>query len=469
MHNANSPQKLSLPAKASVWYTASAILERGGSLIFTPIFTRILTAEEFGIYPLYLSWMGIFTVLCTLEIGGAIVYRALTRFQDADEFFSSALGLLAVSALSFTTLYIIFKSTINAITGLSTALTLLLIIQVFLTGIQGIYLCGCRYVYRYRKVAAINLFSAIASPLLTLLLIKLTPIRAEARIVAPLIVCTATAIPILVGMLKKCGRLFSPEIWKYLIRLAIPQLPHFISATLSVQLGRIIVGRSFGQSELAKYSVAFSIGFLLSVISAPIVSALCPWINRKLMRGEIVIINTVASRIFSLFSILTLILLCISPEIMALLAPTEYREALFAIFPIAVSIPFSFLSSLIHTVQTYYERTYLNTASSVATALITLMLNLSLTLRLGYKSAAAIILISSIAQLGFSILTLRGSSKTRFFPLSIFARSVCLVLLTAPLIFLFRDIRATRVLLSLALLISLLPRTEEYRALIRER
>ena len=465
----NLAHGLTMPAKASIWYTVSAVLERGGALFFTPLLTRLLTPEEFGIYPLYLSWMGIFAAFSTLEISGSIVYRALTRFEDKDGFLTASVGLLTASSLSALAVYIIFRKVINAATGLTTPLSVFLLFQVYLSGIQGIYLSKCRFGYHFRPVITVNLLSALLSPVLAVLLIALTPLRAEARIIAPLTVSALTAIPLLSTILKKNKKLFSLEIWKYLLRLALPQLPHFISATLSVQLGRIIIGRAFGEGELAKYSVAFSLGFLLSVLTSPIISALTPWISRKLLRGEISIINTVTSRLFTLFSILSLLLLCVVPEAIAFLAPYEYREAVIAVYPIALSIPISFLTSVIQSVLTYHERTYLVTASSVSSALVTLLLNLALTLRLGYVAAASVLLISSLTQLAFSLLCLRGVSKKRLFPIRDFSKSIALCIALAPPILAFRELLSVRLLLLFALVLALLPRTEEYRMLIRER
>ena len=65
---------------ASFWYAASNALARGCTLIATPVFTRLLSPEEYAIYPLYVSYMGIFTVLATFEIPGVITYGGLSKF-----------------------------------------------------------------------------------------------------------------------------------------------------------------------------------------------------------------------------------------------------------------------------------------------------------------------------------------------------------------------------------------------------
>ena len=82
------------PAVASIWYAAAAILGRGIGFIFTPIFTRLLSAEEYGLFTLYTTWLGVFTIISTLEIGGGVLMRALQKKDwTSGTVFFSALGL----------------------------------------------------------------------------------------------------------------------------------------------------------------------------------------------------------------------------------------------------------------------------------------------------------------------------------------------------------------------------------------
>ena len=55
--------RLSTEEKASVLYIITGILSRGVSFLFTPIYTRLLSESEYGVYSLYVSWLGLFTVL----------------------------------------------------------------------------------------------------------------------------------------------------------------------------------------------------------------------------------------------------------------------------------------------------------------------------------------------------------------------------------------------------------------------
>lgn len=459
---------ISLPARASVWYTAASVLERGSAFLFTPILTRILSPEEFGIYPLYVSWMGVFTVLCTLEISGTVIYKGLMKFEDRDEFISASFGLMATASAVMLILYILFRDAVNATTGLSTEITLVLLSQIFLTGAQNIYLSRCRYAYRYRQVTAINIFSAIFSPALTLAFISLTELRGEARIIAPLTVSAFLSVPLIIDFIMKGRKLISRDKWKFLLKFSLPLLPHFLSASVIAQAGKIITGRFFGEGDLAKYSVAFSLGFLLSILTGGIHAALHPWINRKLLSGDGERLSATVSKIFWVVGITALLFLLIIPEIFSVLAPSEYSEALRAVYPITISVLISFLGSIIYSVITYFEATYLVTAASVSSALVSLTLNFALTARFGYMAAAMIQPISAALTLALNCFALRLVTKRRTVRLYEPAKTMLLVFLLLIPIYAFRDVLASRILLLVMLGIIMIPRLIDCRAIISE-
>ena len=111
LENIKDSSRLRVPAKASLWHISSSILARGIGVAVTPIFTRLLTPEEYGLYPLYNTWIGIISVIITLELTGAVIYRGLQKFSEKkDEFISVTLGLFLTVFIGFCTLYFAFSS-----------------------------------------------------------------------------------------------------------------------------------------------------------------------------------------------------------------------------------------------------------------------------------------------------------------------------------------------------------------------
>jgi len=139
--------RLNIPASAGIWYTITSFIERGSVIIFTPIYTRLLLPEAYGVYSLYTSILGIATVIITLEISGGAVYRGLKEFSERDTFISSALGLISLSTIVFFLIYLIFSTRINSAVGFDTRILSILFIQVFLNGIRSLKISEAKFFY----------------------------------------------------------------------------------------------------------------------------------------------------------------------------------------------------------------------------------------------------------------------------------------------------------------------------------
>ena len=82
----NAPVEL----KASVSYTVCSILQKSLSFLTLPLFTRLLTTEQYGQYTIYASWLAIFTTFLTLELPYGTFDTAMVNFKnDRDGYVSS--------------------------------------------------------------------------------------------------------------------------------------------------------------------------------------------------------------------------------------------------------------------------------------------------------------------------------------------------------------------------------------------
>lgn len=75
-------KKIPLPAKASLWFVFCSILQKGISFITVPIFTRIMSTAEYGIYSTYLSWYQMLLIFTSLNLYYGVFNNAMVKFQD---------------------------------------------------------------------------------------------------------------------------------------------------------------------------------------------------------------------------------------------------------------------------------------------------------------------------------------------------------------------------------------------------
>lgn len=356
-----------VPARASVWYTASAVIGRGVGFLFTPIFTRLLSEAEYGNYSLYLSWLGIFTIISTLEISGGIFMRQLQKSEDESRLFRSAILLELLTIGAICTLYFAFYRYISKIVHLNIPLSILLFLQIFTSSIFNLYTAREKFRYRYKSVFALNVLSGALPIPIALLLIYAFGLGEYGRISATVFVFICLAILITYNMLRHKKGISTSDM-RSLFLGGLSLLPHFLSLALISRIDKLTVSRAFGAEALARYSVAENIGSLLLFgITAPL-SALTPWVLRRLSQKEYRKIREVVSLGARLILWLSLILLSFAPELLSFLAPGGYEEALFAAYPVALAAIPSFLFTVATVSLTHLGSSFLYTIPAVVGA-----------------------------------------------------------------------------------------------------
>ena len=72
--------------KSSIWYTLSNFILKGVSFITVPIFARLLTKEEFGLFSNFNSWLSIFIILGTLSLSSSLISARFDYKYDLNSY-----------------------------------------------------------------------------------------------------------------------------------------------------------------------------------------------------------------------------------------------------------------------------------------------------------------------------------------------------------------------------------------------
>ena len=102
--------EMSEPVKASIWYTICNVLNKGIALLSTPIFTRVLSEEQYGTFAIFQSWYSIILIFTSLNIFLGGYQKGLLLFEnDRNSFTSSQLGLTTTITLLYGIVYILVR------------------------------------------------------------------------------------------------------------------------------------------------------------------------------------------------------------------------------------------------------------------------------------------------------------------------------------------------------------------------
>ena len=405
-----SKTELRIPARASVWYIGTSIITKALGILMTPIFTRLLTGEEYGAYALYMSYLGIGSLICASLFSGSVIYKGLKEHEESDSFITSVIGVNSIFCL----LVCLF---LFAFSGFNIDFSILLFLQLLSDTIIGIYTVKCRYSYDYQKVAGVTLLTATLSPILSILLIRGAGMGYHGRIYGLLIATLIMAVPLLFKMLWRSPRLFEKEASKYIIAHSIPLLPHAISGAVVAQADKLIISGILGAVALAKYSVAHSVGVGLLFVVSALGSALNPWIMRKLSQAKTETVGELIRLLTFMLCSATLLLIALTPELMRFLAPREYSEAIGAILPIALATIPSFAASVCTMGLVFSEKGGCASAASLISAAVNISANLIFVPLFDYTGAGISLMLANIALFGVSYLYLSKIAHADIIPI----------------------------------------------------
>ena len=190
--------------KAGIGYTVGNILVKGINFVSLPVFSRLLSTEEFGIYNIFISYDAILYAILGMALHSS-VKSAFYEYKKIDEYVSSiSLIYLINMGISFV-LITIFRGWLISFTGLSWLILYLLIIYSVSTALITLYNNKLSLEYAYKKYLCIGLINSIGNVGLSLLFILYLPgnDKAFARIVAVSLVVLLIAMYILCVFYKK--------------------------------------------------------------------------------------------------------------------------------------------------------------------------------------------------------------------------------------------------------------------------
>ncbi|MFR5741368.1 MAG: lipopolysaccharide biosynthesis protein [Coprococcus sp.] len=379
---------ISVQARAAIWFSACSILQKGISFIVVPIFTRILTTEQYGTYSLYLSWLQILTIITSLYLYYGVFTNGMNKYDtDRDRYISSMQGLtLTITAIVFA-IFFVTQNAWSDILGLAPHLIFLMFVEMAVTPALSFWSGRQRFEYKYRKLVIVTLCKSIVNPVLGLIMVSLAEDKATARILSVVIVevCFCGVIMVYQFLKGKCW--IDKKYWKFALGMAIPLLPHYLSGMILNKGDQIMISKMVSTSAVAFYSVAYNIGMLVQIFTNAISNSFTPWIYQRIKADKYEKIPETINFLMLLVAAISLGLMLLSPELVLLFGSSGYASAAYVIPPVAASVFFIFLYNILATPQFYFEKTSFLMVSSILAAVVNLGLNYIFIKQYGYVAA----------------------------------------------------------------------------------
>ena len=409
--------KIPLTVKVSTSYAICSILQKCLSFITLPLFTRLLTTEQYGQYTIYSSWQGILMIFLTLNLAYGSFQTAMVKFEDRrSEYITSIQGICILLSVIFLALYLPFREMWNQLFELPTLFVLIMVSEIIFTTATQLWMERNRFEFKYKSVVAITLLTSILSPVLAYVLVSCTEEKGYARIIGYASINVIVGLIVFIQNTKRGKKLFNKEFWKYALGFNIPLLAYYLSQVIFNQSDRIMISHMTGTGEAAMYGVAYNLAMILTFVLNAINGSYVPWIYGKIKKGRGIENKQISIVLIILMGLMILCVIWFAPEIILIMAGKKYEAAIYVVAPVAMSLLLLFYCQLFINVEFYYEEKKMLVYGSVGAAILNIVLNYFLIPVFGFIAAGYTTLVSYIVFALSNYYIMRLALKKRNLP-----------------------------------------------------
>ncbi len=382
--------RLSVQVKAGIWFFFCSMIQKGIGFITTPVFTRLMTTEQYGTFTVYQTWRDILSVLITFALSSSVYmkkYVDIDEQQEKDRLTCSLQGLATLTTLVGLGIYLLFHSFWNNLLKLPTGAIITIFVSVLLTTAFDFWAARARINYKYRALVAVTLLTAIMKPIMAIVAMSHTEETAMARIYAVTGVEVAIFSIMYIINFRSGERWYNKGYWKYAMVFVLPLIPHYLSQRILSSSDRIMIESMIGKSETGIYGLANSIGAILSVVVVSCDGVLAPWVYSNIKAGRDEQVRKISLYTVAMMALLSLGVIVIAPELTRLFAPKEYYDAIWTLPPLVLSVYFTLVYTFFIYYEYYYEETKKIMIATMSSAILNIGLNFFFIKRFGYIAA----------------------------------------------------------------------------------
>lgn len=379
---------LPIQIKASTWFLICSFLQKGISFITTPIFTRLLSTEEYGAFSVFNSWYSVLYIIIIMNLSAGVYNQGLVKFDDQQKVYSSSLQGLVLSLVSaWTVVYLLFHDFWNSLFSLTTVQMLAMLIMIWSTAVFNFWAGEQRVKYRYKGLVILTIMTSLAKPIVGIIFVVHAEDKVTARILGLVLVELICYIWLFAAQMKRGKRFFDAHFWKYAFLFNLPLIPHYLSQILLNTADRIMISRLIGNSETGIYSVAYSLSQVMCMFNGALLQTITPWVFQKIKAKKVSDIKSVAYITLVSVAAVNLLLIAFAPEIIRIVAPKEFYDAIWVIPPISMSVYAMFSYELFVLFELYYEKRGFMMLASITASILNIVLNYIFIPKFGYYAA----------------------------------------------------------------------------------
>lgn len=416
MNAIDSKNNNGIALKASVWYVISSVLVKGISVITTPIFTRLMTTEEYGVAATFSSWYALLLTFCTMNLAYSIGRAKLDYPDKLDEYIGSMQILSALITLVISIVAFIFIEPLSDFLGLPVIGVILLIVYLFFSPTINFYQNGYRYRYRYKENVGIAWYTTLTTVILSLVLMLCCKgDKAIYRMIGITVPSVILSVIFWGKSFRRKNLVINREYWEYGLSLSCPLVLHTVSLNILAQSDRIFIMKLCGASDTGIYSLVYNYGIMLSIITNAVSDGWLPWFHDTYFAKKYDEIRKNSKLVVILGCYVGLACIALAPEAITILGGEKYIDGIYCVPPIVLGIVCQYIYTHYVNIELHLKKTKYVSAGTIFAAILNLILNAIFIPQFGYIAAAYTTFASYMVLMIIHFITTRKILKVKLY------------------------------------------------------
>lgn len=391
--------------KHSSHYLFANLATKALSFISIPVYTRILTVEDYGIVNVFLSVIGIFSVIFTLgtEVAISRFYYDTKSIDEFKNFVGTTIilsgGIFVIMSLCFLCLLPVISEAL----AFNSLLTVAIIPVSLYSSINSIFVQIYAPLLESKRIAVVSSIQTYVAFIFSVIIIVCLPDEKYFGQVLGTVLSMAVLGTYLVKQIRpyfhKC---FNFGYVKYILSYSLPYLPYSLSGVILAQFGRMIIGRSLGFESAGLYSFAASIAGLMLILITVAHQAWNPYYYRYMNEKDYSSINKDYNLIWKVTLIGALMLILWGNEVGLLLGRKEFWGSLHIVSYLVLGYVFYQWAYVYMRNAGYAKKTIWNTVAVFFSGFLNIFLTAFLIVRYGETGVAVAFCLSYLGLLVIS-------------------------------------------------------------------
>lgn len=410
-------------------YLFASIATGALGFISLPVLTRLLSPGEYGTLNVFLSFVGLLTIILSLNAHTSVGRYWYEKQDDFSRFLGTSVFLVGMIMVLSCTGFAFFRKPLSKLLGLPGSLVLWLLPFIIVGIIDTIFQQIYQAQRRSALIAKLNIakaYGGLGTGIFFVLMMGSE--RYYGVIWGRLIALALISVVVIKYLLPYFQFTFERSYLRYIAGYSIPLIPYVLSGPILGQFDRIMINSYIGSDAAGLYSLAYNIGMFPAIFISALLTAWIPDYFEDMDNKNYVKLDSDIDKMFRLILFGAMLFMLFGKEIGMVLAGEKYHSALKIVPVVVFGYIFTALWQFWGRNIGYARKTVWNSIVAVSAGFANIGLNIILIPRYGYVAGAY----TTVAS--FMLMALMGWMVSKYVihlhttPMRIIVKPLCILL-----------------------------------------